>query len=105
MKRASEVPPVVLSSGVWPVTAPIAAARAALTGPGGTRNDSPLISQVSRYLPPIAASFLSIAARNVALDQRSLRRMLNVARARPGTTLVAGLPISIVVTCNVEGWK
>ena len=31
--------------------------------------------------------------------------MLKVARAWPGTMLVAGLPISIVVTCRLEGWK
>jgi hypothetical protein len=34
-----------------------------LTGPGGTRNDSPLTSQASRYLPPIAAILCSIAVR------------------------------------------
>ena len=57
MKRASEVPPVVLSSGVLPVTVPIAAVKHSLTVPGGTRNDSPLTSQTSRYLPPSEASF------------------------------------------------
>ena len=105
MKRASEVPPVVLSSGVRPVTAPIAAARQSLTGPGGTRNDSPLTSQESRYLPPTAASRRSTQSCRLALDHLSLKRMLNVARATPGAMLVAGLPMSIVVTCRLDGWK
>src|SRR5205807_6049216 len=103
MKRASEVPPVVLSSGVRPVTAPIAALRHSLTGPGGTRKDSPLTSQASFTLPPTAASFSATQDLRVSLVHRSLKRILNVARAKPGTTLVAGLPISIVVTWRLDG--
>src|SRR6266568_9448899 len=102
MNRASEVPPVVLSSGTRPVTAPIAALRHSLTGPGGTRNDSPLTSQASWYLPPTAANFSATQVLRVSLVHRSLKRMLKVARAPPGTTLVAGLPMSIVVTWRLD---
>ena len=35
----------------------------------------------------------------------SLNRMLNTARAVAGITLVAGLPMSIVEICSVDGWK
>jgi hypothetical protein len=35
----------------------------------------------------------------------SLKRMLKLAVALAGTTLVAGLPTSIVVTSRLDGWK
>ena len=41
MKRASDVPPVVLSAGVRPVTSVIAATRISLSLPRGVRKDSP----------------------------------------------------------------
>src|SRR5438105_12240594 len=42
IKRASEVPPVVLNSGVLPVTCRIASARQSLSIPGAATNASPL---------------------------------------------------------------
>src|SRR5258708_24190450 len=99
MNRASEVPPVVLSSGVRPVTRLMAVVRQSLTTPGGTRNDSPLTSQVNLYDVPTPSSLFATQSLSLALVHRSLKRMLNVARAAPGMTLVAGLPTAIVVTC------
>ena len=49
------------------------------------------------------------AARSQALSEapvwRSLKRMLSIARAAAGMTLVAGLPTSMLVTCSVDGWN
>ena len=43
MKRASEVPPLVESSGWSPVTSFTAAATRSVKGPGSVRKASPLI--------------------------------------------------------------
>ena len=42
MKRASEVPPLVVSAALRPVTAVTASLMVATSGPGSVRNTSPL---------------------------------------------------------------
>src|SRR3954470_11463472 len=100
MKRASEVPPVVLSSGVRPVTAPIASVRQSLTGPGGTRKDSPLTSHVSAYLPPIGAGRHKKGFAAASPRERVFAADRGEPLGDPGLQLVAGPQI---VEADVEG--
>ncbi|MNE96078.1 hypothetical protein D3C80_1942410 [compost metagenome] len=46
-----------------------------------------------------------ISARRLSTVQLSLKRMLNDAVARAGMTFVAALPVSMVVTSRLDGWK
>ena len=58
----------------------------------------PAVSARRRHSPLIQVSSASAVC-------SVLKRMLNVARASAGMTLVAGLPTSMVVTSRFEAWK
>ena len=109
MKRASEVPPEVESSGVVPVSAATAPTTRSVKGPGSVRKLSPEISKRAAMPTPKAAAARSASSSIQSLSERpvwaSLKRMLTVARASAGMTFEAGLPTSIVVIARVEGPK
>ena len=109
MKRASEVPPVVDSSGVTPDTEATASAARAVKSPSGVRKASPLMAAVSETRPsnpsPALAHSASSQATRSAPLWPGLNRMFRPAFAVAGITLVAALPTSTVVTSRFEGWK
>ena len=107
-KRASDVPPLVDSSGV-------AAGR--LADRRGERRDQ-RVGPGQEPLAPVGDAEIvwrAVARRNrarrggsrgaLADDQRSLKRTLNRAVASAGMTLDAGLPTSTLVTSRFDGWK
>ena len=51
------------------------------------------------------ATRASTSSRNVACVCRSLKRMLNLARACPAITLLAALPTSTEVNSRFEAWN
>ena len=105
MKRASEVPPVVLSSGVRPVTCLTAAATRSLNGPGGVTKASPeTFTRRSKRPPTPAQRSVSHVSTSPAVC-RSLKRTLKRAWAWAGITFDVGLPTSTDVMVTVEGWK
>ena len=92
-----------------PVSAAMARQTSALQGPGSVRKLSPeILKRVAMATPVSAATRAassSIQAERLAPEWASLKRMLRAARASAGITLVAGLPVSMVVSASVEGLK
>ena len=81
--------------------------RSAHEGPGWVRKRSPSSLAVegdARLLPAALAALLDPVA-EVAPSAASLKRMLKVARASAGMTLIAGLPTSMVVNSRFEASK
>jgi hypothetical protein len=109
MKRASEVPPVVDSFGVRPVTSVMALLIIATNGPGVVRNTSEFDdsqSMCQRMLLPAAfATRRSTSSRSSARLRMSLKRMLKRARASAGIRLTVLLPTSIEVNSRLDGPK
>ena len=95
MKRASEVPPLVESSGLRPVTSSIALTARSVKAPGFVTNTLELeyshTMRARMRLPQAFASRSSTSARSVSWVWLSLKRMLNFARAWPGITLLGGV--------------
>ena len=86
MKRASEVPPLVLSSGLRPVTSSIAATARSVKGPGFVTNT--LAFEGSHTMR--ARIRLPAALRHALLDQRP-QRLLGVAVVEADVEFRAGL--------------
>ena len=109
MKRASEVPPVVESSALRPVTAAAASETTSTKGPGSVRKASPLTAMRTWTLPanpsPALAASASIQSLRAWPVWAGLKRMFSRALAWAGITLVAGLPTSMVVTSRFDGWN
>src|SRR4029079_5520153 len=98
MKRASEVPPVVDSSGLRPVTSVTAPATSSVNGPVSTTNTSALdgsnCNEKRMLLPAALAARSSNSCFKESCVWQSLKRMLNRALASPGMRLTVGLPTS-----------
>ena len=98
---------MVESFGVRPVTSAIAAAARSVNGAGlGDEHIGVRRFPVERMrIRPLAASRArcSISAFSEAWLWRSLKRMLKLARASPGTRLTAVLPTSTVVNSRLDG--
>jgi len=96
---------VVLSSGVRPVTEPIAAARH--LADRARRHQERFAADLPRNLVLAAdrGEFFLDPGFECRAGPEIVERMLKVARARPGAMLVTGLPMSIVVTCRLDAWK
>ena len=107
--RASDVPPPVDITGTRLVSRCTARATRSVNGPGGVRKLSPYTRVVIAMLTPNSAATLSASDCNQsvsdALVWMSLKRILTVPRVSAGMTLVAVLPVSIVVTARVDGSK
>ena len=108
MKRASDVPPVVESSGVWPLTAVTASATRLLKSPGGVRKASPeteISMSMAFELPATSARTVSRYLDRLLPECWSLKRIFSLAVAVAGIRLVVGLPTSIVVISRLVGGK
>ena len=109
MKRASDVPPEVESSGLRPVTSSIALTARSVNAPGFVTNTLELeyshTMRARMRLPQAFASRSSTSARSVSWVWLSLKRMLNFARACPGITLLAVLPTSTEVNSRFDAWN
>ena len=108
MKRASDVPPLVESAGLRPVTSSTALATRSVKAPRLVRNATALVGSklsATRAPPAAAATRRSISALRVCGVHRSLKRMLKTRRTSPGMTLVAGLPTSTLTTSRLEASK
>ena len=109
MKRASEVPPEVESSGLRPVTSSIALTARSVKAPGLVTNTLELeyshTMRARMRLPQAFASRSSTSARSVSCVWLSLKRMLNFARACAGITLLAVLPTSTEVNSRFDAWN
>ncbi len=85
MKRASEVPPVVESLGLPPVTASMAPATSSTNGPGCATKELAFDGSQSTcqrmLLPAASAAMRSTSAFRDSWLCRSLKRMLKRARA------------------------
>ena len=103
MKRASDVPPVVLRAGVTPVTAATESAMIVLNRPGGVTKASPETSD--RHVVGLAGRIEARTddALEARAGERSLKRTLKRAAAAPGMTFVASLPTSIEVSSSRLG--
>ena len=112
MKRASEVPPSVASSGFsfLPVDSEIAFVIMSVNSPFLFRKDLALISSVKLHdvffwLENTSLIFSFNQSIKDSAVCWSLKRMLIVALAYSGITLCAGLPTSKVATCTDVGKK
>src|ERR1700681_1342447 len=109
MKRASEVPPLVLSSGWRPVTSSIAATARSVNGPGFVTKtlefDGSHTIRARMRLPAAFTRRASTSSRKLSWVWLSLKRMLNFAPAWPGITLLAVLPTSTEVNSRLEAWN
>ena len=105
MKRASDVPPVVLSSGSAARDRRIAPVRQSLTLPGGTRKTrrSPPSERVRPHRPRRVLG-VTHAFELVARPQ-IVEADVEGGPRHAGDELVAGLPMSIVVTCEPRWLK
>ncbi len=105
MKRPSDVPPVVDSSAVTPVSSRMALTSASVSEPRGVRKGSPPSSQSSVYSRPWRSSTSCTRAFRPSGVLAVEKRKLNSATASPGTTLVAPVPEFRFETWNVVGGK
>jgi len=91
-KRASEVPPVVDSSGRRPCRASIASPIRVEKAPGAVRKASPEMRAMTWAAGAWRVTISSIRVTRSAPRCRSLKRIDSRAEACAGMTLVAGLP-------------
>ena len=103
MKRPSEVPPVVDSSGSQPVTSTTACTTASESWPGGVKNGSPDTNHSSEYLTPcrsrIAVTVRCSFSTVCSVEKRRLKR----ARSSPGITFGAPVPAAMFDIWKVVG--
>ena len=109
MKRASDVPPLVVSAGSRRVTAMAAPRMVSTSGPGLVRNTSPMPSKASEKRAPTSLAAFSHCARTHASTLGARVQVVvadvEVGPRRAGMTLVAVFGTEMIVACRLEGWK